>query len=65
MNLVKGIGDCFAGTFSDPELELQPGDGCSVTGQLRCQQGHSAFHKVSKPEKFQSKHCAWETFPQN
>ena len=25
-----------------------------MTGQLRCQQGHWAFHKVSKPEAFLS-----------
>ena len=33
-------------------MHCTSGDGCSVTGQFRCQQGHWAFHKVSKPENF-------------
>ena len=33
-------------------MHCTTGDGCSVTGQFRCQQGHWAFHKVSKPENF-------------
>jgi len=31
------------------DLAKRIGDGCSVTGQFRCQQGHWAFHKVNGP----------------
>ena len=47
MDLAKKIGVCFALTCTDDALFT--GDGCSVTGQLRCQQGHWAFNKVHKP----------------
>ena len=31
-------------------MHCSTGDGCSVTGQFRCQQEHWAFDKVRKPE---------------
>ena len=52
MDLRKRVGGCFAETCTDAALFT--GDDCLVTGQLRCQQGHWAFHKVSKPELFLS-----------